>query len=339
MLPKIFCALVLASLLFPRVRAQAPSGLSPASTTALLKELKAIQDKQAKMRRDRFSGLAAQLTSASGSNDSAARYFADAVRQVDFSGGSGDGKRFQEWREKNKDLLSKDKAFGTAARLHLRYLVITLNHTSDPNGAPPLRDLWEYLSILASAQKEFGDGLAGNDESKRLLLKPLTESPIVRANRLEPELEKLKDWEMVAGSFDDILDKDIRAPLREKQDPRLIDTWKMQIDVQTAAQGASRNDTTRANFEQVDLPRLHWGKAQDEILIGQRNPGIADMVKIVRTFQNHPDLPAWVAELTKVLKTPVTSAFGDSDPTMTEVPTSDATPESTPESTLPSGVP
>ncbi len=270
--------------------------------TALLQELKAIKTKQSDARRQRFEAIAAKLRAASRSDDSATRIYSEAVRDSEFSANARDTARFQEWRERNKGALSKDKAAGTAARLHLNYLAISLERAANPDGEPPLRALWEYATALKAARMEYGGELTANEVGKRLLQDSIADSPIARANFIVPELQNLKGWEMSAGSLHGVLEKDLRDPLREIKDARLLDTWKLEIDFESKNAESEKSDLNKAAILQVELPRRYWGQARDMIVLGQTNRGIGEMVKLVRAYPSHPDLPAWVDEITQALQ-------------------------------------
>ncbi|MDD5198303.1 MAG: hypothetical protein PHC88_00740 [Terrimicrobiaceae bacterium] len=301
---KLLCVVAVAIAAAGSGNAQTGGDGTVIDKAALIKELKAIQAKQANTRRERFDSLAVKLLAAAKSDDSAVRLYADSVHDADFSANSGDSYRFQTWRENNKALLTKNKAFAAAARLHLRYLAISLKRAADSDGKPPLAELWDYVTALSGALSEFGGEMTATDPGRAMLDRPITSSPIVRANLLTGELEKLHDWEMTAGSLEGILEKDIRTSLRAQKDPHLLDTWKLQIEFQSANAEKSRGDVQRDTFAQVEFPRLLWRQARDMIVIDEANRGLLEMTKLVRAYPTHPDLAAWVAELTALLQSP-----------------------------------
>ncbi len=278
--------------------APAPGDAPPVNAAAILAELKQIQDRQEAAKRQQLQGATADLIAAARTNDAATRVYADAMRETEFAGNS---QRFMDWRERNKELLGTNKAVGTAARLHLQYLVLSLNRAANPKAQPPLKEIWDYVVQLATARQQFGPELTESELAKVLLQRPITDSPIVRARLLKPELEKLKDWELVPGSVEGIIEKDLRPALRSRKDPRLLDTWALQIDFRTKMAGKAEGNVTQVTFEQIELPRLLWRRAKDIAVLGQTNRATAEMVALVRKYPSHPDLEDWVKELTEML--------------------------------------
>lgn len=279
--------------------AQAPADAPPPNAAAILKEIEAIQSRQADNQRKRFETIASELTAAAKTNDSAMRIYGDALRETEFAGNT---QRFMEWRDKNKDVLTKDRAVGTAARLHLQYIVLSLHRAATADKLPPFKETWDYAVALAEARETFGGDLTKSEIARNLLERPITDSPIAKARLIRQDLEKLQGWEMSPGSLDGILDKNIRQPLRAEKDPRLVETWKLQIDFRTKAAEKFRSDVALTTFQQVELPRLLWARAKDRIVIGQKNAAINEMVGLVRAYPDHPDLPGWAGELSGLLK-------------------------------------
>ncbi len=144
-------------------------------------------------------------------------------------------------------------------------------------------------------------------EFQELLGQPLSEGKIARAWAIKPDIEQFvsrsKNWEPTAGNWREILDHNVRNPMRFSKDPRLLDTWQFQMKLETSRQTNGRDDIGKANFTQVEMPRMMWGRARDMIVLGQTNGAINEMAKLVRAYPQHPDFPAWVAELSGILKT------------------------------------
>ncbi len=277
----------------------------------MLKELEALKKKQAQSSEQRFGQLAAQLMEASRTDQGAMKVYMEGVRNMDFDTKSRDASRFQDWRKNSKDMLD-NKVFLVALRFHIRYLAISLMELSKPKPGdlPPLRELMDYVSDLVSARAT-GDGGQWRAEGiKELLEAPIANGKIAQGLMIQPELEKLsaktgsgqKGWEPAAGGWVQILDTDIRAPLREKKDPRLLDTWQFQIKAASKLNEGNRSDVAKASFSQVEVPRLLWGSARDLIVLGQEDAAILQMTQLVRQYPQHPDLPSWIDELSGLLK-------------------------------------
>lgn len=275
-----------------------PADAPPVNAAAVLTELKQIQERQQAAKRQQLQGATTDLIAAARTNDAATRAYADAMRETEFAGNT---QRFIDWRDRNKEALGTNKAVGTAARLHLQYLVLSLNRAANPKAPPPLKEVWDYVVQLAAARQQFERELTSTEPGRVLLERPITDSPIVKARLLKPELEKLKDWEMVAGSVDGIIEKNLRSALRSQKDPRLLDTWTLQIDYRRRAADKAEGNVTLATFEQIEYPRLMWRRAKDIALLGQTNRATSEMLALVRKYPSHPDLNDWVEDLTNRL--------------------------------------
>lgn len=274
----------------------------PPDAEALLNELKAIQSRQTSNKRQRIDAVKSELIAAARGDNSALRLYADATRQANFA---GDAQKFSDWRDRNLNLLTKDKAAGAIARLHLQYLALSLDRAVLPaDQPPPFKDLWDYVVAAAEARREYGDQLAlpPYEFVRNMLDRPIIESPVAKAKLIQQDLEKLKDWEMNAGAIDGILEKNIRGPLRAAKDPRLIDTWKIQIDYRTKLAEKRGGDVAAATLTQVEIPRLLWSRAKDMVVVGQKNRGILEMTAVIRANPNHPDTPTWISEVTELLQ-------------------------------------
>ncbi len=105
------------------------------------------------------------------------------------------------------------------------------------------------------------------------------------------------DWEMVPGNIDGIYQSTLLPYYRSLKDARAVQYWEMRIkdDAQKAAN--TNSAFTIDQFNRIQKPELLWSRAQDEIAIGLRNRGIADMMDVVRNCPDHPKLKGWIAEI------------------------------------------
>lgn len=287
--------------------ARGAAATAPLDPAALIKELEGIQAKQEAAKVGEFQQLARQFQDASKTDAVAEHLYVDAVRKVRFDPKAGDSARFPDWKKGKKDLFN-NKAFQAALKFHLRYLAISLKAASNakPDGLSLLPELQAYISDIATTNLQIqGPGLNSDDENaiRDLVEKPVAEGAIARAYFLNAYLEKLSSkWEPTAGDWKKILDTDVRDPMRAIKDPHLPATWQYQIDMEKGQFTSGRGDLETANFTQVELPKLMWSRAQDMVVVGQTDAAIAEMTRLVRGYPQHPDLPAWVQELTGLLK-------------------------------------
>jgi len=282
----------------------------PTDTVALLKELEAIKKKQAEEMAQNLSNLAKQVAMASQSDTSATQYYTEAVCSLEFV---SDANGFREWKKNRKDALSS-KVVQAAIKLHLHYLVFSLNAAAKPEELPPVDELTAYLVELAKVESAAGWGIYRPDPRNptdqmihELLLEPLADGAVAKACKVSAELQSLSGedpnsskWAAKAGDWNGILDTNLKAPLRQHKDPRLLNMWQLQIEYEKERSNGNRGDAT--DYTSIKLPRMMWGEATDMLVLGKTDQGVAEMTRIIRTYPQHPDLSSWVDGLTIVLK-------------------------------------
>jgi hypothetical protein len=288
------------------VVAQNAPAAPPIDPAALLKELLTLQNTQKQSKVGQLSQLAKMFQDASRTDGDAGRLYVDSVKTTDFSSQMGDAKRMQDWRGRSKDLLD-NKAFQAALRFHLRYLALTL--TADANAKagtpPPYQDIVAYVSDLAQARTVLNSG--GDQQAIRELLeRPISEGKIAKAQGIKPDLEQFtnggKTWAAEAGNWPQILEVDVRAPMRLAKNPKLLDVWQFQMKLAGDQLAGGRDENGKVNFTQVEVPRMMWGEAQDMALLGHTNEAIGLMVKLVKGYPQHPDFQNWIGQLTGMLQ-------------------------------------
>jgi len=273
--------------------ATAAEDMAPPDLSTVIAELEAIQKNQTTARQQSLSRAIAQIDEAGKNTASASRAYADAKRVVEFDGKPNAGSRFSEWRSSKADALGS-RGFQTAARLHLQYLGLTLRQIGDPDTDVRVAETLRYVEELVNARTSMGADLNASEEAKELLNKPLQESVFAKASDLGQLLTNQKEWELSAGNIDGILEKNLRRILRKDKDPRLSDTWDMQIRVEQELAGKTQNDLAGATFASTRRPQLLWRKANDLVAIGQPVRGLSLMLETIRTNPSHPDIEGWV---------------------------------------------
>jgi hypothetical protein len=100
---------------------------------------------------------------------------------------------------------------------------------------------------------------------------------------------------------DGIFTSIVLPELRAQKDPRVLEYWDMKL--RTGAEEATRNklEFEAGKFNTVTRPQLLWQRAQDMVLIGQRNRGISEMFNLVKTYPTHPNATGWVGSLEQLL--------------------------------------
>lgn len=301
---------------------------APAPDTAqLLQALRQLKEQQLQQSKVQKQKVAQDLQGPASSPSAAAAAWEEAVRQVQFEGVSQENAQFREWKEKEGAAL-REAEVQNAARLYFQWLSVTLQRSS----GVPVKDL---LSAVIQHTKELTahqnaietiedrvrrekEVAGGNKQRQReradgatqikmlgeqILKADLAGSPPAQALGVG-EFVNVPNWENSPGNFNGIFEKIILPELRATKDARLLDYWDMKIKKEGEAAAKSKLQFQAERFAQVRRPELLWSKAQDTILLGQRNRAITDMFSIVRSYPAHPRAGAWIAQLEAALLPP-----------------------------------
>lgn len=122
-----------------------------------------------------------------------------------------------------------------------------------------------------------------------------------------------KEWEMSPGNVDGIFEKIILPELRAQRDPRLLEYWDVKIKREGDAAAKTKLAFDAERFTQFRRPDLLWSRAEDELVLGQRNKAINDMFGLIKGHPAHPNASSWVSRL-EVLLTPPPSAPPSASP-------------------------
>jgi hypothetical protein len=269
--------------------------------TSVIAELAAIKENQTSARQKTLSVAIAQIEESSKNPASAVRAYGDAKRIVEFDGKPNAGPKFADWKKSKSDLLGS-RGLQVAAPLHLQYLAISLRQAGEPDTDARVKESLDYVAKLGESSASHGQDLNAFGETKELMNKPLQEGAFAQAAQIGGVLTNLKDWELVPGNIDGILEKNVRRVLRQKKDPRAIETWDLQIDLEQKIANESDNEIAVANFTNSRRPQLLWRKANEFVALGQPVRGLSLMVELIRANPNHPDMERWLDAATGIAK-------------------------------------
>jgi len=269
--------------------------------TSVIAELEAIKENQTSARQKTLSVAIAQIEESAKNPASAVRAYGDAKRIVEFDGKPNAAGKFSDWKKEKSDLLGS-KGLQIAAPLHLQYLAISLRQSGEPDTDARVKESLDYVAKLGEISVSNAQDLNAFRETKDLMNKPLQEGEFAQAAQIGGVLTNLKDWELVPGNVDGILEKNIRRVLRQKKDPRAVDTWDLQIDLEQRIANESDNEIALANFINSRRPQLLWRKANEFVALGQPVRGLSLMVELIRANPNHPDMERWLEAATNAAK-------------------------------------
>lgn len=289
--PACAAAVLLAANPMPAAADDAP----PVDAAAALADLAALQEKHERSAETRRREAIALLRPAAQSGASATRLYEDAVENQ----GQPD---MAEWRKKNADLL-RAKPFEEALQLRLRYLLLSLERGRAPEAAarwaePSLQYAADLARLLADASFA-----TGPKEARDLLQAPLGEGPLVRWLRLGPLLPPGDLWEQSPGDLGGILEKNVRTAWRKEGNPRLDESWQLELAAGVALAEArpGRGGRSIEDFNNFTAPSLLFRRAGDRAAVGQTNRATADLLDLARRYPAHPEFPAWAAALREML--------------------------------------
>lgn len=331
MLPRVPLLVGLVSLTsLPLLAQDAP----PANVSAILQDLDKIEQQQKQTILSARQTATAQIRAAANSPTAADALYQQAIEAMQFDGIKNKGGNFAEWKN-SKAALLRSKEMQAILNFHLRYLALSLERFGSDKPELFAQPAYDYAKELVAYDSRFlklaqkgpdpqsqhdKDEAALNKEilnaKKELLGQSLTESVFVKWLRLDAFLPKGDDWELKPGDISGILDKDVRSVFRKAKDPRLIETWEYEMQVKADRVTATRLDHDAADFNTVTRPQMQFSRANDMILIGQKNRGIAEIYSMIKTYPTHADFSQWVQRLRELLKSsapaPAASPAADS---------------------------
>lgn len=300
---------------------------APVDIAQLLQALRSIKDQQAQQLKAAKQKAMQDAQAAAASPSVAAAAWEEAVRQTQFEGAAREGSAFRDWKDKEGSALKEAEA-QNAARLYFQWLAITLQRSA---GAQPkellsavvqhTKDVTAHQNViealdekikrereLSTATRPGSKDRRREDEavkrmSDQILRGGLGGSPPVKALNLG-DFVNVDKWEQSPGDVDGIFNSVILPELRAARDPRLMEYWDMRLKRETEAASKAKLSFEIEKFNQVRRPEILWNKAQDEIVIGQKNKGIMDMFTLIKTYPTHPRATEWVSRLEEVLLPP-----------------------------------
>jgi hypothetical protein len=302
----------------------------PVDLKQLLQGLKQFKEQNETGLKTRRNAAYQQVTGAASSNERAAAFWSDAVLAVQFAGVDHQTQAVRDWQKGEGEGL-KVKECANAARLHLVWLGLTIQHAAGaenkqllPNVVDFVKQLEadeagiERVSDLIDKAKAKKGTVANKALSEDTHAKKLHDSILKTSVATSPVAKKLQiadllgdvgkrrkknddgepsNWETVPGNVNGIYNAIILPEFRASKDPRILDYWDMVVRKGQESIYAGMPDYEEKQWTQVKRPSLLWSRAQDLVVIGQRNRGITEMYNLIKAFPQHPDAAGWIAQL------------------------------------------
>ena len=341
----------------------------PVDLRQILEGLKQLKEQNEAGTKSRLGTAYQQVSGATSSPERAVAFWKEAVRAVQFEGAEKEGAQIKDWREGDGEALN-DRLCAGAVRLHLNWLAINLQRAAGAEVKVLLPKVLEHVAAvqadqlaaehLADTLDKARDRATNSPGAKRnaqedaivkrvhdqVMRLSIAGSPVARWLQLGDMFRdagrKAKDsgqssWELVAGNVDGIYDTVILPEYRASKDPRLLDYWDMVLKRETERTRDRKLDVEQRDWNQVKRPGILWARAQDVLLLGQKNKAITEMFNLIKTFPQHPEAAKWITQLEALLlPTPAAAAI---PVTATPAPAATTTPTIPPPAAVPAAVP
>lgn len=330
--PRSTIAILTASLL-AGATLHAEQDAPPVDVNAMLKQLHTLRDQQAVQERTAKQAAIQTLTAAAGSTERAVKLWEDAVQATQMDGAGREAAQMRQWKDTEGELF-KEREVQNAVRLHLNWLVITLQRSNGATVKDLLPTIINYSKDLLADQammealddtikKEKAAGPAGpgprrggnqsakDDQATRkthdaILNKNINNSIVVQWLKLG-DFITVDKWEGNPGNFDGIYGKIVQPELRNQKDPHLMDYWDLKLKKEADAATKTKLSFEVDKFNTMRRPALLWSRAQEYTYLGQKNRAVTEMFNLIKTYPTHPDASDWVVALENVLAPPPTS--------------------------------
>jgi hypothetical protein len=299
----------------------------PPNAAEILRELDKVSQGSKFKAQNRRNAAISQIQAAANSPTAAVDLYLRALENTKYLENHQD---YVDWNRKNQELLHSI-SFQAAAQLQMRYLAMALARDEKHDAYSQIPECLSYLETLAAQKSlrkapqgaESDDDSAGNSSTARaqgkiikttstdkpypealaLIGQPLDKSSVVEWLQISDLLPE-NDFEPSAGKYQSIMEKNVRGPLKVRKDPRIIQTWDLQIARETAAATESNSKQVTDDFNRNRAPDLLFSKAQDTAEIGQPNRALAEIMLLVRNYPENPSVTDWITMARNLLTNP-----------------------------------
>ena len=313
--------------------AMAAEDAAPVDLKALLDTLKKIKETRSTSEKLLESRVMQDFRTASASNATAIAFYEQAISAIQYDGKNHDRADFKDWLKDNDDDLKSD-AMQNAVRLHLNYAILTLQRAKGATTKQLEPALMAHISALLAAGAGDTEILRKRDKAqemkdlgvkvpaikgKKQQNEPLfwtqdmintsvTGSIFVQWYGVQKMFSDLKDWEQVPGNIDGMYQNTLLPYYRLNKDIRAVAYWDDKIQKDAKQASSTGLSFKIEQFNSVKRPQLLWKRAQEMLTIGQRNRAINEMLGIIKSFPDHPDLPGWLTQLEGIITNSLTPA-------------------------------
>ncbi|MGA3172169.1 MAG: hypothetical protein ABSE62_14280 [Chthoniobacteraceae bacterium] len=308
----------------------------PLDAKTMLYNLDQLQSKQAKTAASQRAQALSDFTAASQDDVSALNFYMQAVYVTRYQGQPQEQTNFNNWK---RQMTSGNKLSPFAIRTCLMYMTISLQKldgtTNDQTVTALLsyietaRQMLDSLDAPGPADANGANGANGDngDDSdqggrgrgmrrgrqrgqeaqgidREIIDTSIDSNVFATWYNLGEQLGGIADWETVPSDLDGIASTFLLPAMRKAHDRRLMQYWNDKINWETNQASKSTTPFAVNNFNQTQLPKLLWGRAEDMIIVGYRDQGLTQMYQIIKQYSNLPDAGGWIGELKNLLLNP-----------------------------------
>lgn len=256
----------------------------------LLKQLDQVATQAQNRDQKRRSAAISEISSQASSGSAAVDFY---LRALDSTRYKTNHPAFIDWDRQN-DRILHTISFQTAVLLQLRYLVLALHRDDQHDEYAQVPEALAYLKDLAGIQSSTVSSQGLSQEALTFIQQPLTNSEVAQWLQISDLLPASKNFAPAPGIYEDIMEKNVRGPLRDKKDSRLPATWDTQIEAESAIAAASGDHEKIEIFNKSRLPGLLFRQVQDTALIGQPNRSIGEVMLLIQKYPGNPQVSDWI---------------------------------------------
>ncbi len=200
----------------------------------------------------------------------------------------------------------RDHDFVNGLRLQLSYLSLTWQHGMGVKTRDLITPLLDYVGQVNQSLETL--------QPLDMFRRSLNESVFVGYFQVGPYLNGFADWSDHPFDTASIFQKTILPEMRNNKDPRLLSYWDNLLQTESARVTATQNNLATTKFNHIRRPSLLWSRAEDELILGSTNQGIADMLGIVKANPDHPDFDKWATQLEGIASAKAAPPVADAPP-------------------------
>lgn len=301
---------------------------------AILEALKSIREQNEAGIKTRKQNAYNQVMQAASSGASAAAFWKQAVKEVQFAGADHSASKISDWKDGDGEAFSS-KECQNAARLHLYWLGLSLQRSMGTETKAMLQNIIEFTKQIRAEEDAMERLDAAIDRAKdrkdrdkageeqivkrvhdQILRASVGGTPVARwlqlgdllgdsgkrrGQRNEKAEGEPSGWEMTPGNVDGIYASIILPEFRATKDPRLLEYWDLKVKIETEKAAEKKLDVEQRDWLQIRRPSLLWARTQDLVVLGQKNRAISEMLAILKANPQHPGAGGWIASIESTL--------------------------------------